>query len=486
MFLRIIVLLTGLLLGPVTGVHGADTAAADPVFSAKTVRADFKDLYAGLRAAHYDLYARRTQVEYDALYKQMRRGFDEPMRLTAVQHAFQRFVAFGRVAHARIDEAGSAYEHFRTSGGKAMALHIRRRGGRSYIVRNLSGNTAISVGDELLSVDGEPMAELVTELGQHVAADNPYMLDTLMEMRFPALLWQLRGARVGFDVVIRKSDGKQKTERVLARSRKDAEILAKNQPVGLELDWNRREARMLDNAVAYLRPGPFYNNDEGASDPWDNTAFVRFIDASFKTFNDAGAKRLLIDLRDNPGGDNSFSDVMLSWFASKPFRFCSDFRIKVSAAATASNAKRLPQAPAGTMSHLLAAAYAKHAPGYTFSFPLPLAQPRQDGVFDGEVFMLINRHSYSNTANVAALAQDYGFARIIGEETSDLATTYGAMEQFELSRTGITVGFPKAHIIRISGDLQARGVVPDIVIATPIVQSADDPVLQRALTLMRE
>jgi C-terminal processing protease CtpA/Prc len=485
MSLRIIALLASLLFVPFVAVAAVEATKADPEFSAREVRADFKALYAGLRDAHYDLYARRPRAEYDALYAQMRKDFNRPLHLTEVQQAFQRFAAFGRVAHARIDEAGSAYENFRAGGGKAMALRIRVVDGRSYVVANLSGNPDILVGDELVSVDGAPMSRLLAELGQHVAADNSYMLNTLMELRFPALLWQLRGTQQAFDVVIRKPDGKQKTQRVLARSREEAEAIGKQQPALLELDWNRREARMLDDGVAYLRPGPFYNSDEGATDPWDNTAFVQFIDASFKSFDAAGAKSLLIDLRDNPGGDNSFSDAMLAWFASKPFRFCSDFRIKVSTAATASNAKRLPQAPAGTMSHLLAAAYAAHAPGEKFSFALPLAEPRAGKRFGGAVFMLINRHSYSNTANVAALAQDYGFARIIGEETSDLATTYGAMEQFELPRTGIVVGFPKAHIIRISGDLQARGVVPDVAIAMPVVQSADDPVLKRALEILK-
>jgi hypothetical protein len=486
MSLRIIALLAGLALSPLVMAEGAGASVAEPEFSAQDVRADFKDLYAGLQAAHYDLYARRSRGEYDALYHRMRKHFDHPLRLGDVQLAFQRFTAYGRVAHARIDAAGSAYETFRADGGRAIALHLRVVDGRSYVVRNLSGVADVAVGDELLAIDGEALPALLEELGQHLAADNAYMRDTLMEMRFPALLWQVRGARDHFDVVIRTAGGAARTARVPARSRDEMEAAERLQPASLDLDWNRREARMLEDGVAYLRPGPFYNSDAGATDPWDNTAFVRFIDAAFESFNAAGATSLLIDLRDNPGGDNSFSDVMLAWFASKPFRFCSDFRIKVSAAATASNAQRLPQSPPGTMSHLLAAAYAKHKPGETFSFPLPFTPPRGQGRFGGKVFMLINRHSYSNTANVAALAQDYGFARILGEETSDLATTYGAMEQFELPRTGISVGFPKAHIIRVSGDRQARGVVPDVAIATPIVQPADDPVLQRALQLVRE
>jgi C-terminal processing protease CtpA/Prc len=101
------------------------------------------------------------------------------------------------------------------------------------------------------------------------------------------------------------------------------------------------------------------------------------------------------------------------------------------------------------------------------------------------VYLLVNRHSYSNAVMVAALAQDLGFATILGEETSDLATTYGAMEQLTLSRTGIVVGFPKALIVRPNGSRAARGVVPDVAIPTPLVESADDPVLQRALEIVR-
>ncbi len=501
MSLPIIALLASVLLTATNPGHSAETAVTrstvaktaateatvlDPEFSARDVRAEFEELYTRLRASHYDLYARRAKPEYDAFYASMRKGFDRPMRLSELQLAFQRFVAHGRIAHARIDEAGAAYERFRVAGGKAIALHIRVVDGHVHVVRNLSGNGRIAAGDELIALDGEPMKKILSQLGEHVSADHEYMLNTLLEQRFPGLLWQVWGERERFVATVRKPDGSKRATPVLARSRSQADVFLKQQAQTLELDWNKREARMLADDVAYLRPGPFYNNDEGATDPWDNSSFVQFINNAFIQFDQAGAKKLLIDLRDNPGGDNSFSDVMLGWFANRPFRFTSDFRIKVSSAATQSNAKRLAHSAVGSMSHQLAAGYAQHKNGEKFSFDLALAQPRQGKRFAGKVFMLINRHSYSNTANVAALAQDYGFAHILGEETSDLVTTYGAMEQFQLTRTGITVGFPKAHIIRVNGDLQARGVVPDIAIATPLVQAQDDPVLQRALKLVSQ
>jgi hypothetical protein len=39
----------------------------------------------------------------------------------------------------------------------------------------------------------------------------------------------------------------------------------------------------------------------------------------------------------------------------------------------------------------------------------------------------------------------------MGEQTGDMATTYGAMERFSLPESGIVVTYPKALIIRQNG-----------------------------------
>lgn len=102
------------------------------------------------------------------------------------------------------------------------------------------------------------------------------------------------------------------------------------------------------------------------------------------------------------------------------------------------------------------------------------------------MYLIINRHTYSNATTVAALVQDYSFGTILGEKTSDMATTYGAMETFSLPETGIIVGFPKAHIIRPSGETKTDGVEPDISITSPIVPSDEDIVLKQVLQHIQE
>ncbi|MEO0424670.1 MAG: S41 family peptidase, partial [Pseudomonadota bacterium] len=220
---------------------------------------------------------------------------------------------------------------------------------------------------------------------------------------------------------------------------------------------------------------------------WDSSAYLTFIDEAFEQFLDADAQQLIIDLRDNPGGDSSFSDPMLAWIADRPFRFCSAFLIRSSDEAAASNQARLDASPDATegVSAQFARDYAKTPRGERFAFDIPWAQPREGRRFEGEVVVLINRHSYSNAVNVAATVQDYGFAVIAGEKTSDMATTYGAMEQFTLAHTGLTVGFPKAHIIRPSGDTRVDGVTPDWEIPTPIAPTASDVVLEQLLARLK-
>lgn len=470
----------------ISALQVSRAVAAERTFTADQVRQDFNELYRQLQASHFDLYARRSRADYDTLFNSMMAGFTRPMSEFETRIAFQKFAAFGRVAHANIAFPSDAYGAYRDAGGRTFPMIVRVARGRVFVLVNNSGIGSVSPGDEILTMNGVKMTDVLRRLSAHVSADNDYMMGTLLENRLSALLWAEYGALDHFDLELGRAGSVLKAS-IPARTRADIIAAMKNQPTILDLDWDKREFRVTPDGVGYLRPGPFYNNEPNAVNMWDVTPFRSFIDKAFTAFLSAHVNAIVIDIRDNPGGDNSFSDLMVSWYASKPYRFASDFRIRMSAAAVETNAKRVALAPndKDAISYKLAAAYAQHRMGEVFSFDIPLAYPREGMRFGGRVYLLQNRHSYSNTVQVAALSQDYGFAKILGEETSDLATTMGAMEQFTLPRTGIDVGFPKALIVRANGNMAPRGVVPDIAIETPVVEPASDPVLAQALQIAR-
>ncbi|WP_196490173.1 S41 family peptidase [Erythrobacter donghaensis] len=467
------------------GLCGVGHARQDLLIAPDVLCSDFDELYERLARVHFDLFAHRSRAEHDALHAALRERMTRSMPVDEAIRLFQRFVAFGRVAHSRIDAASDAYRAFRQAGGPAFPLTLRVRDDRVFIMTNASDQSELAPGDEVLSIEGERATTFIDGLWSDLSADTRYMFHSMIEWELPRLIWQRLGAVPAIRLKISRygEDGRE----VLVRTRTRAEMGAATSQIPL-LDpaASDRTWRLIDDAIGYFRPGPFYAA-ENPDAMYDNTAFVGLVDRAFSDLIDKGAGKVIIDLRDNPGGDNSFSDHLVSWFADRPFRFASAFRIKVTPETVASNAARLSVAgndPTG-ISAKLAEAYGRARAGEIIDFPIPIAQPRAGHRYSGEVFVLVNRHSYSNTVSVASLIQDYGFGTILGEETSDLATTYGAMESFTLSRTGIVVGYPKARIVRISGDLTGRGVVPDVSIETPVVETPDDPVLQRAISLVR-
>ncbi|MFK8014765.1 MAG: S41 family peptidase [Gammaproteobacteria bacterium] len=446
--------------------------------SVDTLRADFATLYQRLQSAHADLFVHRDRADYDARFHDMLGGLSKPMTPFDAQVYFQKFVAYGNVAHASIAFPDDAFDAFRDRGGRTLPIYLRIVDGRAYVGENYSGHQGLRTGDEILALDELPMARWLERAAAHVSADTPYIAHSLLEFTFPRYVWVELGEVERFALRIRNLDGKTLDVNVNASTREEQRAIASEQATHFTLQSNERIARVLEDNIAYLRPGPFYHFED-PNNIWSNAAFVTFIDEAFGQFIKAQAGQLIIDLRQNPGGDNSFSDPMLAWIASGPFRFCSSFTIRSSDEAAASNQERLDNNPAAVagVSGQFAQQYAKVPRGENFEFDIPLVTPREDQRFTGDVYVLVDRHSYSNSVNVAAIVQDYKLGLIAGEKTADMATTYGAMETFTLAGTGMKVGFPKAHIVRPSGERRSDGVTPDLPIESPIVPTDGDTML---------
>lgn len=486
---RILRSLYGLLLGiALGGSSGASPAVNEARIPVGELRADFAQMYSGLKEAHFDLYAFTPKRELDRRYAQVLSKIDRPMTRLEAKILFELFAAEVRMGHTRMDSPTAEWNAYRRKGGKGFPLTIRIIADRVYLAANMSGLDAIRPGDEITRLNGLSISSWLRRTERHVSAETAYMAHSIMEYDFAIYLWVELGAVDAFDIVTRRGASPERSMHLPARSFEEMEAARRLQVAGLDLENPLRNARLLDGGVAYLRPGPFYNAEaKTGADEWDVSSFREFIDHAFSEFLTAGATRLIIDLRGNPGGDSLFSDVMVAWFAARPFRFASQFKIKVSAESVAANAERIAHdaEAAGPVSRQFADLYARSRIGDVVDFAIPEALPRAGKRFVGRVFVLIDRQSYSNAVAVAATVQDYRFGLIVGEATSDMATTYGAMEQFALNHTGLEVGYPKARLIRPNGDLRSRGVTPDIAIQVPIIQSPRDEVLQQAAAIAR-
>ena len=452
------------------------------------VRAELAAAYDALNSASYDLFAHRDEAAYRAFRDELIRSVDRPLSHQETAILLQRLTAYARIGHARIDAPIAGFMTQLFAGGRVLPVFIRVDSGRARLTQSADASGRFTAGDEIVSINHEAAGVWLERLGGYVSAERPYMTHTLMEESFPILLGFALGDVDSVTLTVRKPSGAIVSGDVPAVTlAQRAEILSAHPTLSLDTDFATRAFDVWPQGIGYLRPGPFAEQagerPDAATD-YDTSAFKSFIDQSFERLLASGATDLLIDLRDNPGGDNSFSDLMVAWFADRPFRFASTFSLKASPQTKAWYAARNAQAAQDGTLKALAEAEAAQPDGVRYAFDLPMTTPRPGARFQGRVHVLVNRNSFSNAASVAAMIQDYGFGQVLGEETADVPTTYASVLTFDLPATGITVTYPKSRIVRPNGDESLIGVLPDRRIARPAIGESEDSVLNEALRLI--
>jgi hypothetical protein len=193
-----------LLIGPMAPI----AEAAEAKFTRAQYQAELATLYTHLKAGAFDLNAYVSKAELDRFYAQLRaeRG---PQTLTRfeIEVRLQRLAAAAHQGHARVLGISADWSAYQKGGGRAFPLTIRIVGARVYVASNLSGVAGVRPGDEILSLDGVPMAVWLRRTARDVSAESPYMAGSILEYDFPEYLWIEAGERPSFRLTLRSQGG---------------------------------------------------------------------------------------------------------------------------------------------------------------------------------------------------------------------------------------------------------------------------------------
>lgn len=461
---RSIAIISAMLITAIVCLPQQSSAQSPNKYSAQEVHDDLKYMYETLEKSNYDLFALATKEEMDSAYHAIYISINDSLSSLEIYRLFQPFVAMVGMSHCNLSKPWYAYMiTYLEQGGTVFPLSLHFSEGKVYVKDIFSFNKSISISDEVLSINEVPIDQYMKEFYRSMSGPSDYYKQSIIEAySFPRLNWIVYGECKEYKLKIKKRNGEELDISLNAIACSDFE--AQLEKLSSEDKKEDREFYMINNTSAYLRPGKFENAD-GNGDmqdhkTWDNSEFCQFIDSAFLEINQKGSKNLILDLRDNLGGDNSFSDYMIAYFATKTFSISSSFKMKTSEMTKAfwkdvdvpevENLKeQIMSLPNGSYFDA------------NITHTDPHAEPKR---YDGKVYVLINRWSYSNAAFVAAIIQDYKFGEIIGEETSEEVSSYVASHVFKLPNTQITVQYPKGFAVRPSGDATLRGVVPDQVV----------------------
>ncbi|MEL7147273.1 MAG: S41 family peptidase, partial [Bacteroidota bacterium] len=270
---------------------------------------------------------------------------------------------------------------------------------------------------------------------------------------FPRLYWQAFGECKNFTIETRKGE----TKRVYQL--KSVSLIEGYEMKRSEIWYGKRDLQFIGK-VAYLRPGNFGGEKE---------QYQHFIDSSFQAITNSKIPHLIIDLRNNLGGDDAFSDYLVSYIADRPFHWNSEFTLKTSAILKAHVKEHYDTNEPFWQSVI------KNENGSIYPYQFEEYQPKPVGKrFEGNVWVLVNRQSHSQSTVTAAQIQDYGFATVVGEETGEFPSLHASQYSYKLPHTGIDVKISKGYIVRVNGSKKGEGVIPDVYIKDHLLDENDE------------
>jgi hypothetical protein len=412
--------------------------AAERLFTAQELRSDLKVIEHVVHEDHPDISHSADVAALSARLRQIGLALDHPMTRDAAWSLFATLnpiMADGHMVVTFPNWRGMASEHLDRNGAFFPFEVIVADDGRMLIKAKLGGVATPLTGARILSINGVGADKVSAELLARVHGDTPQFRAGLLSDRFWFYYWKIYGDAAAYDLQL-----------VQGRERRRLRVEASNtKPAVLA------HAADFDSAFAFkLSPCHAAVLTLRTFDWPDKDRFFAFTQQAFSEIRRSGVKTLIIDVRDNGGGDDDmWMKGVLRYVATKPYRWSSQYRKRV--------IKGHPE-PGHEIGDVVSGALDS------------LVQPDLDNPlhFDGRIYLLIGRHSYSSSVLFANVVQDFGFGTVVGSGRLVRADTSGGDQDTVLPNTGLDVGWPRFILYR-----PLPSTTPAML--TPAIKLQDDP-----------
>jgi hypothetical protein len=409
-------------------VEAADTAQT---FSAAELRADLAQLRTALHDMPADLAhsVDERQLEAALLTLDGQLATSPPLTRDGAWRVFATLNPLLADAHLLVgfsDWRGDTRAHL-ARGDVFFPFEVRMSSDCTLRVRALlgGGDTPLA-GAGLATIDGVPARQVCEQVLARMQGDTVKFRADLASRRFWLLYWKVFGAPRTFDLGF--DDG---TTVSMPGGATLPQLLA------IEDSFERQfRLELLPGDVAVLTLGTFALPDK--------QPLLDFTRASFEKLRAARTKTLLIDVRDNGGGDDvNWIEGVMPYVATGRYRTGSTFRKRVVN----------PDVAKGEVAGNI-------VDGEIETWYRP--QLRNALRFKGTIYVLVGRGTYSSAVLFANVMNEFGFARLVGTGGSVRADQSGGTRRTTLSHTGLAVISPRFVLHRPSGKTLPMYLTPAI------------------------
>ncbi|HUX20326.1 MAG TPA: S41 family peptidase [Spirochaetia bacterium] len=408
----------------------------------------------GALQGDYDYFARilltenplvnADRAELTAAISDRRKLLEEGMSPVELYRVLSPIVAMAGCGHSSV-RLSNADEQQLMSSGKLLPLLVYVENGRIFVL-SAFGRKEPPPESEIVQINGRASADIVKTMLENVTADGKNITKKLrvINLSFAPLYLHLFGSSDRFSVKYARSgetkvvtlDGMKLTEL--------AKLAHQAGPPQIGFPGKTLECTFPSPEVAVLTVRSFNFYDSSSLND-----FKGFIDSCFAAIAAHHVSSVILDLRDNWGGDPQASSYLFSYLIRRAEPYFSE----------------------NTYGY------------YQLSLPVPVAA---QNAFGGKLIVLQNGGSFSSTGHLLALLRYHELGTFVGEESGSSFSSTDGSRDFPLPETRVILhSSRREYRVAVGGLPQGRGILPDVGVSPTAADliAGRDPAMEAALEL---
>ncbi|MEP1095108.1 MAG: S41 family peptidase [Cyclobacteriaceae bacterium] len=320
-----------------------------------------------------------------------------------------------------------------------LPFTISINNGRVYVRKSL--DSALKPGDEIHSINDIETPKILEEIFKHQSSDGFVTSGkTQMTSYFFHYYFQLYHTKGSTSYRVNLGNS---SVRVSGKNWSDLETIQSFSRPGAIMELQH------EKDYSYLRIGSF-----GESSLRSNGYnYTQFLAETFKDLKERGTKNLILDLRGNGGGKDSFGALLVSYLVNDDFGYFEKIEVT-------DQYSGYGEVVRSENTNLM-----------TSHSGLSIQSSQKDN-FQGSLYLLADGWTFSTAADVVSVLDNLNRAYIVGEETGGgrFGNTSGASKTVTLPNSQIRVNIPMwKYTTALRDEIDAgRGVIPNAQISPTI------------------
>ncbi len=426
--------------------HAQQEAASqnEHYFSRRQVMDDMQYMHSKMEEVHPNLYHSISKQQYLHLMDSLGATLKDSVTAKEAWPLFARMIAAINEGHTMLGNTAQQAVDIKEKGYLLFPLTFKSFDGTHLIVReDVSADSLLQNGDKVIAINGIPAQKMMALFSaDYGGLQNWKELNVLQD--FISAMYRHQVTAPYRVTYIR--NGAQKE--VVYAGTPYEEFLQRLQALR-KMAAGKRAApytfeKVADN-IGYLNLRTFGT---------DYDKFNVFLEAAFTDIKKDNIQGLVIDLRENGGGNSALGNRLLHFITAKPYRMSGGVRWKVSQPYK-DHLNKLDSAKRASYAYYTG----KENGSFISGEEAPKAPPTNDLRFNGPVCVLIGANTFSSANMLAVTIKDFNLATLIGEPTGEPGNDYGETLTMTLPHTAIPFSTSTKHFVRPNGDVTDKGAI---------------------------